>query len=205
MRFKDYITEAYDEHFDENDFERECKYYLNMMEGSEKYLYHGTTAPIVSGARCNFVPRGKPRNSSTRLHNEVNDFFESRFKLPFRDGLFVSGNSRKVLEYGSPSIIVPRGKFEWLCSMRIMDLYTTFERFYDQDWDEEDVESEGDRKSNSERNQIAEDKTIDLVKTSKWINNKNLLKCVESGNEIMLWCPNGFYTFTFKTLPSSMK
>ena len=88
MRFKQFINE--DSSFDESKFEKDCKYYLDMMGGTDQFMYHGTKSPIISGNLVEFRPRSGPTDSPIMLHNAVNEFFEQKFKIPFRNGLFVT-------------------------------------------------------------------------------------------------------------------
>lgn len=191
MRFKDYILESgFSEGFDEKEFNQRCQFYFNAMEGHlDKFLYHGTNRIVNAGEIVEFKPRGKPKDSPLALHNQANDFFEKQFGRPFRDGLFVSGSNAAAMEFGNKvSIIIPAGKFEWLHSPTISDLTGIY------DFAEEDHGNEKDSVT----------AVMSMITNAKWIHNENLPACL-SGGEVMLWCPNGFYTFTKLNLPSGLK
>jgi len=143
--------------------------------------------------------RQGPRDSRRSTHDLANDFFEEKFRLPYRNGLFVSGKESIAREYGKyTAIIVPVGKFQWLSSPDIPDLYKTFERFVSQAWDKDPVY---DDKSSGWQDRWAEEQTIKKLESARWYHNEKLPKCVAGMNEVMLWCPSGFYTFTMINSP----
>ena len=90
------------------------------------------------------------------------------------------------------AIVVPKGHFQWLSSPDISDLTGTFQKHVGVGPYEIQQKREGTSK------------TIIDVENAKWYHNEHLLKCLSTISEVMLWCPNGFYTFTPDTLPRSM-
>lgn len=196
MNFKEFLAEAeLDPSFDPDKFQEECKYYFDVMRGGANYLMmHGTKNKVIPGQKLAFRERNLPTDSPIMLHDAANKFFEEKFNHPFRNGLFVCDSTGTALGYGGQgkhvAIIIPVGKFEWLSSPDISDLYGTFQRYAGVPPYEIDVK------------RASTEKTMREVEKAKWYHNTDLQKCLEhSKNEIMLWCPNGFYTFTQTVMP----
>lgn len=201
MRFKDYLCErnGFDPDFDEEKFKKECAFYFEQMQGKKQLLLHGTNAEVIAGKKIPFRERDKPRDTHKELHEKVNQFFEKKFGKPFRNGLFVSGSQATANEFGHyVAFIVPIGRFEWLSSPNIRDmtfLYTKYchEMGYQR-------YGTGPIRSYDE----PEDRVLRDLENAQWFHNENLPKCVAGLSETMLWCPNGFYTFTYGNLPRSV-
>lgn len=179
--------------FNEEQIAEDCVYYLDLIKDSnvQRFMYRGINSDDVDVDQINqFVPRSKPLASSRKFHTEVNEFLEQKFGHPFRNGLFVTGNKSTASEYaddGGIYIVVPVGKFEWLTNTQFYDLYNlVLEAEHKNGWSYEKAEQE----------------IIDQVKNSNdWIHNTNLAKCIRDGNEMMLWCPNGYYLFAYDDYP----
>lgn len=73
-----------------------------------------------------WAPRTHPKDMSPWNHRELNEAFEKKYGHPFRNSLFTVGNYTTAEPYGSAVfIIVPIGKFDWLCntSEKLCDLF----------------------------------------------------------------------------------
>lgn len=191
MRFKSYLNEFVE--FDEEKIAKDCAFFLSQMEGSniDRFMYRGINSENVKVDVVNkFVPRDKSMDSSKRFHDKLNEVLEKKFGHPFRNGLFVTGDQNSAAEYadeGGVYIVVPVGKFEWLTNPHFFDLYNHMLHIQnEQDWTYRE----------------AEDEVVEQVELSNdWIHNKNLAQCIRKGNEIMLWCPNGYYLFDYDDYP----
>lgn len=193
MRFKDFLKEDDDvenQVFNEEQFKKDCAYYIELMKGKKGYLYRGIEQKIdsiPSASLHTFKPRTEPVGSSKRLHNLANQFFEKKFGYPFRNGMFTTGSEIHTEHYGRPYIIIPCGKFQWLSNPDIFDMFAEF--LHQRDLIKR---TDLDRK---ELYQHAEDITIELMEESpNWYHNKDLPECIASGAEIMVVCDK-YYIF----------
>lgn len=198
MRFKDYLLERFDPAFDEDKFKEECAFYFEQMNGRKLLMLHGTDEEVIPGKRLSFRQRDKPRDSNENLHDLANDLMEEKFGKPFRNGLFVTGKKSFASEFGrNTAFIVPIGKFEWLSSPDIRDLTFVYTRHLYKNGIPLDY-------SLKLWNKEAGDATLEDMKKARWYHNMDLPKCLEGLSETMLWCPAGFYTFTYGNLPRSL-
>ena len=178
--------------FDEEKFEKYCQFYFSQLGelATTNYFWRGTDSENIKTNAINpFRPRTRPTSLTKRMHARINEFFEDKFGKPFRNGLFVLGDtdSSSVENYGQPYIIVPVGKFEWLTSEEFGDLYIDGFIGVD-DFDESDDAAVAKRE---------EEFFEEIIGSKKWIHNKNLKNAITSGNEVMLWCPEGYYAFDY--------
>lgn len=192
MRFKQYVLEK--EQFNLDKFKRNCSFYLDQMKGHHGYLFHGSKSMPTDYAMMAMKQRTAPRDSPSKLHNEVNQFFEMKFHYPFRNGLFASGKWSTAKTYGAVGVIFPIGEFEWLCNTerQFHDLTGHYERNVDL------LRTNNPELEYDERSEQAADITLEKLKASKmWNFNINLPQCIANGNEIMLKC-NSFYIFDYE-------
>jgi hypothetical protein len=178
--------------FDDAKFEQDCKFYLEQIGTSAKkiHMFRGTDSEnrTLNGVN-KFRERTRPLDMPINLHKNLNKFFTEKFNHPFRNGLFVSGDD--VESYGQVRVIVPVGKFEWLSSKEFFDMFGAYE----------DAEMDADSPEEAEAQMLAA-----VVKSKKWIHNEKLAACIKNGNEIMLWCPEGYYMFNEDGfLPSAIR
>lgn len=177
--------------FDEQQFEKDCAFFIKESHGLK--MYRGAQKDFPSGTFRPFKKREDPVNSPMRLHDQVNDFFMEKFGQPFRNGLFATGDLGMARSYGHPYIVVPKGRFFWLCNTEIPDMT---ESLYSEFAHEQGLEE-----------YYAINKTLDAVeKSKKWIDSVDLKQCIESKCEIMLWCSHGYYLFKDdENLPNILK
>lgn len=194
--FKNYLNEEFDPTFNEAKFLEECSFYFEQMKGSKLLMLHGTDTDVHAGKKMKFKPRVGPRDSSQSLHDQANDFFEDKFRIPFRDGLFVSGKQSVAREFGkNTAIIVPIGTFEWVMSPDIRDMTGLYDKIAS------DIPYST---SDTATKRAAESAVVEKLKSARWNHNVNLPKCLAGLEETMVWCPKGFYTFTQLNLPKSV-
>ena len=127
----------------------ECKPYLEAIEYNvlEYRLYRGmqgTNAPYMSG-RVRLTGR-KPQATGTHVHDAVNEYFTENFGAPFRNALFTSSNPNFAADYGNLFIVFPTGKFKFIWSPNIEDLYNhewALDEALDDDKADDDMPSDG--------------------------------------------------------------
>jgi len=123
----------------------------------------------------------KPRDSSQQIHDGMNEYFDSRFGHPFRNGVFVTGEGGEYGEYGFPFQIFPIGNFDYLWSTDVPDLMGTVDAY---EWRPEKYRYSAE--DLQERHQQMINTFIKSELTG--YETKHLAAAAFSGNEIMLWC-----------------
>lgn len=65
-----------------------------------------------------------PKNTELLVSGFIDDYFEEKFGWKARSsGTFVTGNDRYASDYGHPYMIFPIGKFNFVWSERVKDLF----------------------------------------------------------------------------------
>jgi hypothetical protein len=120
-------------------------------------------------------------HSSPYFHKFFNKKFTELYGAPFRNAMFVNGQSAKVAEYGRIYIVFPRGDFNYIWSDEVDDLYIRTLRAANdqfpegfQDWNLRDAIF-GETKLRTELDYIAQTYRSD-----------QLLEGIASGHEIMI-------------------
>lgn len=182
--------------FDEEKFERDCAYYLKQMGGridEGNWLWRGTTSKRlrVSG-KNSWSPRRDSIDTPDTIHRMMNEYFDTHFGHPWRNGLFTSSTRRTAIGYGDPYVIVPIGEFEWLCNREFPDMY-------------KHIASELSNSEGDDMETIAANLIEEMDGSRGWLHNIDLPACVDTNAEIILWCPGGYYAFdTEKGLPRAI-
>ena len=99
----------------------------NPNDGFENshVLYHGSKSLKDQDYRVlPLLKRTGPRDSSTIVHNAINDASEKRFGVPVRNLMFASNNSMATREYGSTYVVIPVGQYRLFYSKIVEDLYS---------------------------------------------------------------------------------
>ena len=139
MNLHQYIVETTLNKADMNKFEviwntlwKECQPFLKEMKkigGSRvPLIYRGTHNPI--GDFKNIKPRKdrEPKDMPQELHDELVSLFHQKFKWGTRsEGVFVSGSRGQAGNYGPTYLFFPVGKYKFIWSPKIEDLYSYFD------------------------------------------------------------------------------
>ena len=161
---------------------QDCGPFLQQAKG--EYLYRGLgteTDPFVGNSIR--LKNRTPKDVPLLLHNNINKFFNKKFGSPFRNAMFCSGDIHFADFYGKIYVVFPIGKFEFLWSTDVDDLFMS--------WDEYDPSLSPDFKQLSQESQEIDFK--DAIKTflkdtkNTYIND-NLAQAIKSNNEIMIRC-----------------
>jgi len=151
----------------------DCQFYLRQNNPKNFPLYRGLKMedePFLK-KRVRLKDR-TPKDMNPELHHELNSYFQTKFGSPFRNAMFCTGNEAEATVYGAYYYVFPRGKFEFIWSPHIDDLFSL--------WD-----MHGD-----------EDIFFDEVKNGDYTN-KNLSNAIDSHHEIMIRC-NSYYALSAK-------
>jgi len=109
-----------------------------------------------------------PRDTDRECHDRINRKFEQEFGLPYRNGVFATGDDSEAMIYGGLYVIFPIGKYNYLWSTEISDFAGDI-----------------DHLCTISKNQF--DK-ISFKKEFDYIENRGMKDAIASHNEIMIWC-----------------
>jgi len=197
----------------------ECKPFLRASKGYSLYrgMYH-------KGAFGKFKIRKdrKPLDTPADVHKEFDKIFTKNFGWPARSsGLLTTGDKTVANTYGQNYQVFPIGKFRFLWSDNVHDLYGRYVEFMTQqglsyagggDWkyfkdvNLKLVKSDDIYLSKEElvkHQKVVFKKLSDLIK--KEYSNKNLDKAIESRNEIMIDCKEYYALQEVYVRPSDFK
>lgn len=196
------LDELYKDDDHEQRFEEDCAYYLHLMgdnTGTGNRLWRGTTSPRAKvGEKNPWRPRDNPVDTPGEIHTAMNEYFDTHFGHPWRNGLFTSSLRRTAVGYGDPYVVVPVGHFEWLCNKDFPDMYKHLASA---------LHNSAGYKTNADGEEMGEiiaKLVFDLDESENWKHNEDLPGCVNSNAEIILWCPNGYYLFDPEDLPRAI-
>lgn len=117
----------------------------------------------------------KPSDTPLHIHDHANKMFTQHFGVPFRNGIFVTGNARMAKAYGGVAQIIPIGDFKYCWSPQIHDFIQVIP----------DVDTD----MNS---QLSE---IDQLVANEY-STTNLKQAILSHHEIMIYCSKVLVNFT---------
>ena len=151
---------------------KRCQPFLQAIDGNViKYpMYRGLdgeAAPIVT--KKMHLTNRYPKNTDQEVHDKINWFFKRKFGHPYRNGLFCTGDVGFATDYGTLYIVFPIGKFEYLWSLEVNDLFSAVDEI--------------------EHAMYDEDKEMSFMEVMNTYNyqNRRLKDAIETGHEIMIW------------------
>jgi hypothetical protein len=163
---------------------------LKQMHNPEAALFRGSDSGQPDVGHIKLIePRTNrnPLDTPKPIHDFINDEFEERFNYPYRNGLFVCGNSKTASAYGALCAVFPIGPLKFIWSSTIEDMSSRVTAImdkieYEHDDDESDVDYDdlGDPNVNKELATMLENFVI-----SKY-SNTDLAAAIASRHEIML-------------------
>ncbi len=105
-----------------------------------------------------------PMSTPQKLHDQINQIFVDKFKEPFRNAMFCTGDHNTAIKYGMPFAIYPVGNYTYLWSPYYRDLYTEYDYY---------------RSANSKE---------DFIPSVNWDSYRttHLNEAMATGNEIMI-------------------
>ena len=169
--------------------ERDCAPYLEQI--GDKPLLRGMPIDQQFLKKRTRLADRIPKDSPPELHKMINKYFVKAFKRPFRNAMFCTGVLADAKTYGTAYAVYPIGKFQYLWSPSVTDLWTTYEdNLYDMT---EQIIDNGFPREDAE-NMTPEflNKTYKLFLkefvVGEFIHNKGLQKAIQSGKEVMVWC-----------------
>jgi hypothetical protein len=109
---------------------KDCGPYLKLLSKHKftRMLYRGSKNPF-NGNITKVIPRKnrEPKDMPQKLHQVLDAHFHKKFGWKARsEGVFVNPSQEMVKEYGASNLFFPIGKFKFVWSPKIGDLYSDF-------------------------------------------------------------------------------
>lgn len=176
--------------FDSDKFLADCKPWLDAIKGSKNLAYRGDNEIKADVQFLKHKNYRRPLNLPRDVHDEVNDVFEEKFKWRAREsGFFVVGQREKAKGFGKLGVIFPIGDFKSLWSPDILDIWESWESFYDEESDYGRNSYEDDEKYYGKK--FAEH----LVKNLTWHYNEKVKECLNNSISELIISANSYYAF----------
>lgn len=170
--------------------EHQCQPFIKKLGGLDNILKY----PIYRGSSTNNLTQisnglfygkrrenRKPKTTDPEYHDFLNDQFKEKFGIPYRNGVFATGQSSDATFYGKVYQFFPIGEFRFCWSPVIHDLYQEIEK----------IQTNPEYASYDDHEVIIHDeakkKLIAIVNTYK---ETNLVDAIRSKHEIMFFCDN---------------
>lgn len=123
-----------------NKVEKDCRYILKDLRHNNrnnKVIWRGINGmnDWSIGKKAIRTERS-PKDTSYEWHNAFDEVFYKKFGWrPRSEGLFVAGGRSTAVSYGAPCFVFPVGRYSFLWSQKINDLYAEIENY---NWEESD-------------------------------------------------------------------
>ena len=135
MRLQKYINNNLNESYMVKDWlevvdklKQDCKPFIREKKKG-KWLYRGIKKSMPPVDIVKPRKNRKPRDMPEDLHDELDYKFKEEFGWKSRsEGVFCTSNMTDAGYYGEPFIIYPIGKFKYVWSKQISDLYMYLKR-----------------------------------------------------------------------------
>ena len=123
MKLKQYLIENKTLY----DVKQDCKPFLSKYSKllkNEQFLWRGSDKIIRGIGHVVTRKNRKPTDTTIDLHNKLDELFKKRFGWKARsEGVFCTGKLTSAASYGHPYIMIPAGKFEFIWSPMVWDLF----------------------------------------------------------------------------------
>ena len=164
--------------------DRNCRYYLGLVNGIENALWRHPMYRGVSHFRWgknetikkqSINQNRPPRDTAGNIHKLADQWFKERTGIPFRSAsLFTSGDDNSAQTYsgsqGEVVIVCPIGKFDYCWSPYYYDMTAAIDKHYSDE-------------------AVSEIETVNRVlDIGDYVLNKRLPEAIQSGHEIMIHC-----------------
>ena len=147
------------------DIKINCQPFLNEIEDPFSLLRGLRPTPDWAVKKTARLANRQSMSTPDWLHKELNQMFVKRFRVPFRNAVFCTGNESQARVYGMMFAVFPIGNYKYAWSPKYRDLYQNFDNF---------------RVHNDQHDFI---KTVDITSYQT----TGLNEAIASGHEIMLY------------------
>jgi len=125
MRLFNYLnenTEKYNEMIKQI-IDTKCQPFMKEWDG-KRLLYRGMTSKYYPYGIKQVRNDRRPLDNKQNVHIFIDKVFEKKFGWKVRsESVFLTGNLKECKRYGNPYVIFPIGKYDYLYSPHIPDLY----------------------------------------------------------------------------------
>lgn len=132
---------------------KDCGPFLRETKSVKNFMWRGGLGISVADIKKNVVRKGRlSRDMSHWLHKLLDETFEDNFGWKTRSNSAFAVGSRPIsLKYGTPYLFFPIGKYNYIWSPTIKDLYEHLRRLFGiefppdtitEEWIEENIISE---------------------------------------------------------------
>ena len=104
--------------------QRDCQPFIQQAQGGVIFRGLSDNEPFIK--KTARLDDRRPKDTGQERHNEFNKYFLKHFGENFRNGVFVSGDSKIAEYYGNIYSIFPIGEFKFIWSPTVIDLATQF-------------------------------------------------------------------------------
>jgi hypothetical protein len=126
MSFKDYLTEEVGNAELAKKLFKECRPYIEELRKNklDHFFYRGTNKKTNDLMKIKPRTDRYPKDMPQGVHEYIDNYFYRKFKWrPRSEGVFTSYRRSEVLNYGFAYIFFPIGKYQYIFSPDIEDLY----------------------------------------------------------------------------------
>ena len=152
MRFDNYLTEkkalsikqlqnhelfrvGYDDHFATDEFlevaakiRKECKFAIDLCRKNKRWFYRGVSGHHRKVGEKSVRSERRPKDTDPYVHKMFDSTLEELFGWKARSsGLFVTSDYTQAKDFGSPMIVFPTGKFDYVWSPKEEDSINTIQ------------------------------------------------------------------------------
>ena len=168
---------------------RDCAPFLAMIDNNPlKYeLWRGSYDINSFFVKHECPVNRSPRDTDYTVSRIVDEWFLDKTGIRFRsNATFATGNILMTDDYGPPYLVFPIGEFSFSWSSKVADM--TYDLLDVQGADGEDPEF-----------------ITDLLDDAGYTLNDNMKSAILHGHEVMIHCPDGFYTLSNRINGESKK
>ncbi len=139
MRLHNYINEEKDYKSISYKILSDCKQYFDLVRKENVdniFLYRGTYKNVKSYKKIKTRKNRIPTDMCKNLQFLLDNYFKKYFGIKARsETVFCSPSEKSISKYGNIYIIIPIGKFDYIWSKNIIDLYSYLTSSYSLEYD----------------------------------------------------------------------
>ena len=130
MSFKEYLTEEIKANELVVKLFKECRPYIEELRKvkANHFFYRGSSKKTKDILKIKPRTDRYPKDMPDNVHNYIDEYFYKKFRWrPRSEGVFTSFRRNEVLNYGTPHLFFPIGRYQYIYSSDVEDLYGTLD------------------------------------------------------------------------------
>ncbi len=112
---------------------KDCQPFIKYLRGAKYLLLRGVNSPVMPSRNYEMMSvrkNRKPRLVDSELHKLMGDYSKDKFGWNIREkGLFTTKSEEGAKIWGSPVIVFPIGKFDYVWSNNVRGLYARYDEW----------------------------------------------------------------------------